>query len=48
LQGVFAKDKDLLAAFETNDQIKCCSYILERGQMQVSDKERAAQLERCE
>lgn len=46
-QGVIAKDADLVAAFGSSDQATCCAAILEHGQMQVSDKERSAQLERC-
>jgi ribosome maturation protein SDO1 len=44
-QGVFAKDDDLIAAFRTKDQKACCIAILEKGELQVSDKERTAQLE---
>ncbi len=44
-QGVVAKDADLLKAFGTTDHAACALKILNSGQLQVSDKERAAQLE---
>ncbi len=46
VQGIQAKTKDLKAVFGTEDHLKCCLFILEKGELQVSDKEREAQLDR--
>nr|CAB3504839.1 unnamed protein product [Digitaria exilis] len=43
-KGVLAKSKDLTKAFGTDDQTKICIEILEKGELQVSGKEREAQL----
>jgi len=39
-KGQVAKRDDLLAAFGTEDQLEICKMILEKGDLQVSDKER--------
>eukprot|EP00193_Tetraselmis_chui_P014012 CAMPEP_0177781356 /NCGR_PEP_ID=MMETSP0491_2-20121128/17793_1 /TAXON_ID=63592 /ORGANISM="Tetraselmis chuii, Strain PLY429" /LENGTH=192 /DNA_ID=CAMNT_0019301389 /DNA_START=118 /DNA_END=693 /DNA_ORIENTATION=+ len=39
-KGILAKDKELAAVFGTTDQEKICLLILEKGEFQVSDKER--------
>lgn len=39
-KGVLAKNTDLLKAFETTDQEQVCRIILDKGELQVSDKER--------
>ena len=39
-KGQLAKREDLLAAFETDNQLEICKLILEKGDLQVSDKER--------
>ena len=44
-KGLFAPSKDLKLAFSSTDQEQCCRYILDRGQIQVSDMERSATLE---
>ena len=44
-KGQTAKAEDLLKAFGTEDQTKICVEILEKGELQVSDKERHQQLE---
>ncbi|GJN12635.1 hypothetical protein PR202_ga30930 [Eleusine coracana subsp. coracana] len=43
-KGVLAKSKELTKAFGTDDQTKICIEILEKGELQVSGKEREAQL----
>jgi ribosome maturation protein SDO1 len=43
-KGVLAKSKDLIKAFGTDDQTKICVEILDKGELQVSGKEREAQL----
>ncbi|KAL2611634.1 hypothetical protein R1flu_023326 [Riccia fluitans] len=43
-KGVLAKSKDLIQAFGTDDHEKICLEILEKGELQVADKEREAQL----
>ncbi|CAL5040482.1 unnamed protein product [Urochloa decumbens] len=43
-KGVLAKSKELIKAFGTDDQTKICIEILEKGELQVSGKEREAQL----
>lgn len=47
LQGVVANNKDLEAAFGTTDMEAVSRIILDRGSMQVSDKERDVQLHGC-
>jgi len=44
-KGQVAKREDLVAAFETEDQTEICKQILEKGELQVSEKERNVQLE---
>jgi len=39
------KKEDLISAFNTDDQTKICLEILEKGELQVSDKERAQHLD---
>ena len=39
-RGVLAKAKDLQDCFGTTDKIEVCKFILAKGQLQVSDKER--------
>lgn len=34
-QGVLAKNKDLVKAFGTDNQLEACRIILEKGEMQV-------------
>ena len=41
-KGRFAKSLDLRDAFGTDDQEKCCRYILDEGQVQMGDRERSA------
>ncbi|KAF8357305.1 sbds-1 [Pristionchus pacificus] len=41
-KGQLAKKEDLKAAFGTEDALQCCLAILEKGDLQVSDKERQA------
>ncbi|XP_057973958.1 uncharacterized protein LOC131161938 [Malania oleifera] len=43
-KGILAKSKDLIKAFGTDDQSKICLEILEKGELQVSGKERESQL----
>jgi len=38
--GVRATKKNLKKAFGTDNQTKCCQVILDKGELQVSDKER--------
>jgi len=42
-KGVLAKNSDLQGAFKTDDEIEICKKILEKGELQVSEKERLAQ-----
>ncbi|KAK6014135.1 rRNA metabolism protein, SBDS family, partial [Ostertagia ostertagi] len=42
-KGQVAKKDELAAAFGTEDQLEICKIILEKGDLQVSDKERQAQ-----
>lgn len=42
-KGQTAKKEDLMEAFGTEDQTKICLEILEKGELQVSDKERQHQ-----
>ncbi|CDW56281.1 ribosome maturation protein SBDS [Trichuris trichiura] len=44
-KGQFAKREDLLAVFGTDDQTAICKIILDKGELQVSEKERNVQLE---
>jgi ribosome maturation protein SDO1 len=44
-KGQTAKKEDLLECFGTEDQTKVCVEILEKGELQVSDKERQNQLD---
>jgi len=44
-KGQVAKRDDLTAAFGTDNQLEICKLILEKGDLQVSDKERAVGLE---
>jgi len=44
-KGQAAKKEDLTASFGTEDQTKICLEILEKGELQVSDKERNQHLE---
>ncbi|CAF0859408.1 unnamed protein product [Adineta steineri] len=44
-KGQAAKKEDLMSAFNTEDQTKICLEILEKGELQVSDKERTQHLE---
>lgn len=39
-KGQVAKKEDLIKAFGTDDQTEVCKQILDRGEVQVSDKER--------
>ncbi|KAL7539803.1 hypothetical protein ACHAXR_009623 [Thalassiosira sp. AJA248-18] len=44
-KGQFANSKILLKCFDTADEVEVCRYILDKGDVQVSDQERSAQLE---
>lgn len=44
-KGQAAKKEDLASAFNTEDQTKICLEILDKGELQVSDKERTQHLE---
>jgi len=44
-KGQTAKNEDLVKAFGIEDQTKICIEILEKGELQVSDKERHQHLE---
>mmetsp|Transcript_19499 Transcript_19499/g.18829 ORF Transcript_19499/g.18829 Transcript_19499/m.18829 type:complete len:589 (+) Transcript_19499:127-1893(+) len=44
-KGNLASSKDLLEAFGTSDQKAVCKEILDKGELQVSEQERGAQLE---
>ena len=44
-KGQVAKKEDLIKCFQTDDHMKCCLEILNRGELQVSEKERQHQLE---
>uniref|UniRef100_A0A915JMS3 Ribosome maturation protein SBDS n=1 Tax=Romanomermis culicivorax TaxID=13658 RepID=A0A915JMS3_ROMCU len=44
-KGQVAKREDLISCFGTEDQLEVCKVILEKGELQVSEKERAVQLE---
>lgn len=45
-KGMLAKSKDLMDAFGTVDQQLVCKEILDKGELQVSEQERTALLER--
>ncbi|GFR93532.1 ribosome maturation protein SBDS [Elysia marginata] len=44
-KGEFAKMADLKKAFDMDDETEICKLILSKGELQVSEKERAAQLD---
>eukprot|EP00927_Polykrikos_kofoidii_P035148 TRINITY_DN29728_c0_g1_i1.p1 TRINITY_DN29728_c0_g1~~TRINITY_DN29728_c0_g1_i1.p1 ORF type:complete len:360 (+),score=77.44 TRINITY_DN29728_c0_g1_i1:126-1205(+) len=44
-KGIVAKEKDLVKIFQTKDNEEICRKILKCGELQVSDREREAQLE---
>ena len=44
-KGQFANNKTLQKCFDTNDEEVVCRFILDKGNVQVSDQERSAQLE---
>ncbi|KAI8749265.1 hypothetical protein BgiMline_028570 [Biomphalaria glabrata] len=44
-KGEFAKVADLTKIFGTGDEAEICKLILSKGEIQVSEKERAAQLD---
>lgn len=44
-KGQFANSKTLLKCFDTSNEEEVCRFILDKGDVQVSDQERAAQLE---
>ena len=44
-KALLAKGDDLRAAFGTDDQLACALIILDKGELEVSDKERAQQYE---
>lgn len=44
-KGQVAKKEELLKAFGTDDSTQVCLHILEKGELQVSEKERHAQQE---
>ncbi|KPM09816.1 hypothetical protein NH340_JMT01076 [Sarcoptes scabiei] len=44
-KGQIAKKEDLIKCFQTDDHVKCCLEILEKGELQISEKERQHQLE---
>jgi len=44
-KGQLAKKEELVAAFEIEDQTEICKLILDKGELQVSEKERQAQNE---
>ena len=45
-KGNLASGRDLMDAFGTSDAIAVCKEILEKGDLQVSEQERQALLER--
>lgn len=47
LQGKFAKKQDWVAAFGVQDDAEVCRLILDQGELQVSEGERKAQVEKC-
>jgi len=42
-KGQVAKKEDLVACFKTDDQTEICKQILQKGELQVSEKERHVQ-----
>jgi len=44
-KGQFASSKDLQDAFGTTDQVKLCKLLLDKGEIQVTDVERASLLD---
>ena len=44
-KGQVAKKEDLIAAFGTDDQTAVCKVMLDKGELQVSEKERTEQLD---
>lgn len=44
-KGQVAKKEDLMKAFGKSDHVEICKEILEKGELQVSEKERSATLE---
>jgi len=44
-KGQLANKEDLLKAFQTEDQKEVCLQILNKGELQISEKERSTQLE---
>lgn len=44
-KGQLAKKEDLVKCFGTEDHLKVCLEILNKGELQVSEKERAVQLD---
>jgi len=40
-----AKKEDLQKIFDTDNSTDICKHILEKGELQISDKERSAQLD---
>lgn len=44
-KGQVAKKDDLIKCFNTDDHLKVCLEILQKGELQVSEKERSHQLE---
>lgn len=44
-KGQFANTKILQQCFETSDELTVCRFILDKGDVQISDQERAAQHE---
>ena len=45
-QGISAKSKDLEKVFGTHEHSKCARIILDKGDLQISDREREAHLDR--
>jgi ribosome maturation protein SDO1 len=46
-KGKFAKFKDWTKVFGVKDEEEACRLILEQGELQVSEGERKAQVEKC-
>lgn len=46
-QGKFAKKHDWVQAFGVQDDAEVCRLILDQGELQVSEGERKAQVEKC-
>lgn len=44
-KGQVAKKEDLQKVFDTDNMTDICKIILEKGELQISDKERSAQLD---